>query len=303
MFRLTTVLACLGSATVAHAADVALLRSDDFESYRQTAEAVVSELGVPVAVYDLEGDRSTAYGVVARLKRRPPKVVIALGKKAAFAAHQKLTGIPILVAQVENPERYGLVGEGLSGVSQDVSMDEVLSYLRLFAPEVERIGMLIWQGNQNERVAEAIEAGKSAGFVVRALRVGSEQDVASAFMRLRRDIDAFWLVPDHLVVTPENFRFLRDETQRLEMPLIAYTDELVRAGALMGVGPDREAIGRQLAEMTQEILDGTPIEELPMQAPDSVRVVLNRDTQEAIGLDIDPAMLGFVDEVLRGEGR
>ena len=122
-------------------------------------------------------------------------------------------------------------------------------------------------------------------------------------MRLRRDIDAFWLVPDHLVVTPENFRFLRDETQRLEMPLIAYTDALVRAGALMGVGPDREAIGRQLASMAKSILDGTPVEDLPVQMPESVRVVLNRDTQNAIGLDIDPAMLGFVDEVLQVEGR
>jgi putative ABC transport system substrate-binding protein len=226
-----------------------------------------------------------------------------LGKKAAYAANQRFSEVPILYAQVENPERYGLTGFNVTGVSQEVSMDEVLSYLRLFAPEVERIGMLIWQKNQNQQVSEAIEAGKSAGYTVRALRVGNERDVPGAFMRLRRDIDAFWLVPDHLVVTPENFRFLRDETQRLEMPLIAYTDALVRAGALMGVGPDREAIGRQLASMAKSILDGTPVEDLPVQMPESVRVVLNRDTQNAIGLDIDPAMLGFVDEVLQVEGR
>ena len=293
----------LSGTGLAAAADVALLRSDDFEAYSQTAEAVVADLGVPVAVFDLEGDRERATEVISRLQRDPPKVIIALGKKAAYAANQRFSEVPILYAQVENPERYGLTGFNVTGVSQEVSMDEVLSYLRLFAPEVERIGMLIWQKNQNQQVSEAIEAGKSAGYTVRALRVGNERDVPGAFMRLRRDIDAFWLVPDHLVVTPENFRFLRDETQRLEMPLIAYTDALVRAGALMGVGPDREAIGRQLASMAKSILDGTPVEDLPVQMPESVRVVLNRDTQNAIGLDIDPAMLGFVDEVLQVEGR
>jgi putative ABC transport system substrate-binding protein len=289
--------------TSAQGAEVVLLRSDDFEAYRETAEAVVANLKVPVAVYDLEGDRSTAFGVVARLKRTPPKVVIALGKKAAFAAHSKLADVPIVYGLVPNPERYGLVGPGLTGVRHDVAMDEILSYLRLFVPDAERIGMLIWQGNQNPKVKEAIQAGKDAGYNIRALRVGSAEDVPPAFMRLRRDIDVFWLVPDHFVVTPANFRFLRDETQRLNMPLIAYTEDLVRAGAPMAVGPDREAVGRQLAQLATAILEGADPNTLDIQDPESVRVVLNRATQDAIGLEIDEAMLGFVDEVLQGDGR
>ena len=188
----------------AFAADVALLRSDDISAYRQTAEAVVSAMDVPVAVYDLEGDRETAYRVVARLKRRPPKVVIALGKKAAYAAHRKLDGIPILVAQVDSLERYGLNGPLLSGVSQDVSMDEVLSYLRLFAPDVERIGMLMWQGNQDARYG-GDRGGPGRGVQGRALRLAVKKTFQEPLCGSSR-IDAF-LVPDHLVVTPENFRF------------------------------------------------------------------------------------------------
>jgi putative ABC transport system substrate-binding protein len=291
-----------GLVSSVQAAEVVLLRSDDFEAYRETAEAIVANLKVPVAVFDLEGDRVTAFGVVARLKRRPPKVVIALGKKAAYAAHQKLD-VPIVYGLVENPERYGLTGPGLTGVSHDVEMDEILSYLRLFAPEVDRIGMLIWQGNQNPKVAEAIQAGKDAGYTVRALRVNGKQDVIPAFMRMRKSIDAFWLVPDHFVVTPENFRVLRGETQRLNMPLIATTEDLVRAGALMAVGPDRKAVGKQLADLATAILEGARPEDLPVLAPSGLRVVLNRETQSAINLEIDEAMLGFVDEVLQADGR
>ena len=211
--------------------------------------------------------------------------------------------MPIVYGLVPEPSRYGLVGEGLTGVSHDVPMDEILSYLRLFAPEAERIGMLIWQGNQSPKVAEALKAAKEAGYAVRALRVSSARDVAPAFMRIRREIDVFWLVPDHIVVTPGNFRFLRDETQRLNMPLIAYTEDLVRAGALMAVGPDREAVGRQMAELAGQILNGADPSALEIQDPEAIRVVLNRGTQEAIGLEIDDAMLGFVDEVLQGDGR
>ena len=46
-----------------------------------------------------------------------------------------------------------------------------------------------------------------------------------------------------------------------------------------------------------------PIEQLPLQDPGSVRVVLNVETQEAIGLEIDEFTLDFVDEVVKETGR
>jgi len=301
MFRLTLLLFAFASWGEVHAADVVLLKSDSLDAYSETAESVVESLDVPVVVYDLEGDRTRAYSVVARLKRRPPKVVIALGKKAAYAAHRKLPDVPIVFGQVTHPERYGLQGPQLTGVRHEVAIDEILSYLRLFVPDANRIGMLIWQGNQDQKVTEAIQGARELGYTVRALRVNNAEDVPGAFMRLRREIDVFWLVPDHFVVTPENFRFLRDETQRLKMPLIAYTENLVAAGALMAAGPDRKAVGKQLASLAVSVLDGASPEVLPMVDPDSIRVVLNRSTQEAIALEIDEAMLGFVDEVLQGD--
>ncbi len=70
----------------------------------------------------------------------------------------------------------------------------------------------------------------------------------------------------------------------------------------MAVGPDREAIGQQIAELAQAILAGRDVSEMPFQPPRATRVVLNRAAQEEIGLAIDDAMLGFVDEVLQGSG-
>ena len=86
---------------------------------------------------------------------------------------------------------------------------------------------------------------------------------------------------------------------------LAGTENLVRAGALLCVAPDREAVGRQAAELAMRVLDAgeTPgmIDPVP---PDALRVVLNRDTLDQIGLPVEEIMLDFADEVVReGAGR
>ena len=164
--------------------------------------------------------------------------------------------------------------------------------------------MLLWEGNRSEAAREAQRVAKDADFALKVLRVQDGRDVRGAFQRLRKDIDALWLLPDRLVITPENFRYLRDETRRLGIPLLVYSETLVRAGALMCVAPSLEAVGEQLAELSKEILGGAPIADMQDRAPGRVRVVLNRDTLDAIGLDVDPLMLDFVDEVFsEGAGR
>ena len=49
------------------------------------------------------------------------------------------------------------------------------------------------------------------------------------------------------------------------------------------------------------MLDGTPPSQLPEAHPTEVRVVLNRETMEAIDLEVDPLLLDFVDEVVGTE--
>ncbi|MFN7147787.1 MAG: ABC transporter substrate binding protein, partial [Myxococcota bacterium] len=89
-------------------------------------------------------------------------------------------------------------------------------------------------------------------------------------------------------------------TLRRRLPVLAATEKLVRAGALLCVAPDREMAGQQAGELAARILDQGElpgmIEPVP---PATMRVVLNRDTLDSIGLEVDELMLDFADEVVR----
>ncbi len=293
----------LCTTTAWAAPDVVVLRSDDLHTYEAPIERIRQAVDGTVKVYDLAGDRETALAATERLRQDPPRVVVGLGAKAAWIAHTELPEIPLIYALVVTPERYGLAGEGLTGVSHAVPAEMQLAQLTLVAPDVRRLGMILGTSNDSLDAAEAIGAAERAGLGLRVLRVSTERHVRRAWHELRSEVDALWLVPDALVVTPENFRYLREQAAYAGVPIITASEDLVRAGALMCVAPDREIVGDQVAELANALLTGTPVGELPVQEAAAVRVLLNVETQEAVGLLIDEFTLDFIDEVVQESGR
>ncbi|MCP4807644.1 MAG: hypothetical protein GY913_33665 [Proteobacteria bacterium] len=287
------------------AADVVVLRSDSVAAYDVPTLEVVESLqgaGRTVRVIDIRGERDLADAAVVELSREAPSAIVAFGAKAAYAAHEGVPEVPLVYAMVRQPERYGISGGLITGVSQEVEPAELMAQLHLFTPDVHRIGMILSTENSGAHVSTAMEAAEAASFQLKVLRVHGERDVRGAYLNMRDDIDAVWLVPDSEVITPENFRFLREEALRHQKPIIASSEVLVQAGALMCVAPDYAQVGRQAADLALRISEGESPVDLPVESPASVRVVLNRASMERLGLDVDPMLLDFVDEVVDDDG-
>lgn len=284
---------------VARAGGIVALASDDLPAYQAPLAPFQEALGRPVEVIQLDGDKRRALRVAERLQADKPDLIFALGAKAAWLAVQELPTVPIVHVAVLDPDRYGIQGAFVTGVGMELPAELVLSQFQLFAPNVESIGLIVSRDNAGPDIEGAIEAARRAGYTVVVRRVNDSSDVRKGFSRLRRQVDALWLLPDPVVVTPENFRTLRDESLRSRMPMLVYSEHLVRAGAFMAVAPDWDAVGRQAAELAGKILAGTTAAEIRPVQPDTPRVLLNGDTQEALGLKIDDVLLDFVDEVVR----
>jgi putative ABC transport system substrate-binding protein len=285
--------------------DVAVLVSDTLDAYTAPVEAFRRSIDRPVTVYDLEGDRDRATAIAKQLAADPPPLVFAVGAKAAWVAQNDLERIPVVYAMILDPGRYGIAGTRVTGVSMEVPPEAALSQFQLFVPEVKTIGVLLSVDNQSQATKDALAAAHKLGITTNVQRVTSRRDLRAAWQRMAGEVDALWLLPDSLTMSPDSFRWLRTEALRRKLPILAGTENLVRAGALLCVAPDREAVGRQAAELAMRVLDAgeTPgmIDPVP---PDALRVVLNRDTLDQIGLPVEEIMLDFADEVVReGAGR
>lgn len=289
----------LAASSAAARDTVVILKSDDLDAYDAPIDVFRGQIGRPVEVLDVGGDKAAGERIAASLAADPPQAIFALGAKAAWLAARRLPQVPMVHAMVLDPARYGINGPAVAGVRMQPPPDLVLAQLQLLAPEVKRVGIMLSTTNNDPMVGEAIQAARNAGYTVIARRLSSERDVRAALRRLPNEVDAVWLLPDPLVVTPRNFQVLQAEAVAARVPVLAYSEGLVQAGALLCVAPDPNTIGRLAAEQLKRHFDGENIGVLGEAAPDTVRVVLNRETQDAIGLVIDPSLLGFIDAVVQ----
>ena len=275
----------------------AILRSDESSAYDLPVQAIQRSLGGLATVHDLQGDRQVAEKVVRELRLDPPPVVVALGPKAAFAARNGLFESQLVYLMIDDPERYGIPGPGVTGVTEAVPPSALMAQLQLFLPGVETLGVLVGDLSSPE-LGVLEEAAKAAGLELVVAALDEERDARDAWRDIRGELDALLLIRDPVVLTPENVRYLVDETRRQRVPLLSPTEVLVRVGALMCVAPDHELAGEQAARLVQQILAGTPADELLPVDPMAWRVVLNDDTVRRLGVEIDGMMLDFVDEVV-----
>ncbi len=303
---LPRALCCLGllAAPSALAIDsVVVLKSDDLAVYDAPIRAFEDALGRPVAVLDIEGQRVVAKEVVTRLRFDPPLLVFALGAKAAWMVHQQMPHVPLIFGMIRDPARYGLEGETVTGVGYEIPYETLMAQVRLFLPDVRKLGIILT--NQNPAVLELRSAARAAELEIDVTSVQDHGDVRGACVRISKRVDALLVIHDPEVLTPENFRFIREQAGRVGVPIVATSEALARSGALLAVVPDYGLTGSQAAELARRILDEQESAgDLPVPRPQGARVVLNQAVLEDLDIDLDPMLLDFTDLVIdEGEGR
>lgn len=279
--------------------EIAVLQSDDLPAYEVSAQAFVEALGRPYHVYHLRGDKERARSIAARIKTDPPPLIFAVGAKAAWIAAQELPEIPLVYAMVSDPARYGLEGPTITGVAMNLPMDAVMAQVRVLLPEVETLGVLLTPEQAATQLPAIEAAAERVGIRVHPEPASDTRELRRGLSRMREGVQALWLLPDPDLLTPTNFRTIRDAAMRARLPLLTSSETLVRAGALLCVTPDTEDVGARAAGLAGLILDAEPDAPLPEPVlPERPRVVLNLDTLEGLELLLDPVQLDFVDETV-----
>jgi putative ABC transport system substrate-binding protein len=281
--RLAALLLVLVTATASsgQAADVTLIESAPLAPYEQAAAAFTAAHRGPVTRLMLSD--ADPRGFVRRIEASHPDVIVAVGLKAALFARARLPRVPLVFCVVPNHEHFDLTGSAITGVSADVPPDRDLAALRKVSPEVRRVGLLHGPDPGGRLVRPARAAADAAGITL----VDATVTDLSRLQRLARDlagrVDALWLPADPTVATPEAFRVLLDLSLEQRKPLLAFSESLVRAGALVAVAPDYAWMGAQASELVRRIEGGERAGDIAVVPLKRTHVVVNPATARALG--------------------
>lgn len=140
-------------------------------------------------------------------------------------------------------------------------------------PGLKRLAVF-WAVYPGEDYLEALrEAGKNAGVDIISARLKSPDSIPERLRRLLGKMDAFWLLPDPVLITESSLRVLASFSCANAVPFYAPTRGLLPAGASASFSPDFRDAGAEAARVLAAIKAGERVPHIVY--PASSRLVVN----------------------------
>jgi ABC-type uncharacterized transport system substrate-binding protein len=224
------------------------------------------------------------------LPRQAGTLLIALGQKAVqYAASQNYPG-PVLAALIPRAG-YRSVIEAMpaaalqrwSALVLDQPWPRQLALVRQVLPKARTLGLAYGDGSAEELPGIRAATGRF-DLALDARRVGDEQELFSTLRQLLGSVDAMWAIPDSQVINRSTLKGYLLSAYRANVPVFAYSQALVEAGALAGIYTPPEDVGLDLADLLPGLLEGHPAGGARLVHPHRFKLKINHGIARSLGI-------------------
>ena len=244
--------------------------------------------------------------IVREIVGAKPEVVVTQ-EFAALAMLRFAPPIPVVFGFSGDPVEAQLVkslarpGTNFTGVSYLASslVGKRIEFIREALPETRRIAILArpqHAGEHRERAA-SLEAASKLGIAVEYFPIKDPAEIDQAFGRMKdAKCDALVIFPDVTMYTHrEKLAGLALEAR---LPAVSGWSSFAESGLLFNYGPNLRDIYHDLAQYVSRILKGAKPEELPVELPRTIELVVNLRTARALGIKVPQSILVRADRVI-----
>ena len=283
----------------AGAAEVAILKSADLAAYNQAVAGFKAAMSPSTTFleYDMQGDVARGQKLARKIRDSDAMLLLAVGVKAALVAKLEIVDIPVVFCMVLDPAKHDLKAPNMTGIRLEIPIERQLRTMRSVLPSMKRIGVLYDPEKTVHLVEEARLLSKSMGLELVVKQVNTEKEVPPALRALLSQVEALWLVPDSTVLTEDSLKFVLGTALDFNVPVIGFSSELVRSGALLGLSVSYEDVGRQAGLLAKKILSDQAQPFTTTFPPERLRLALNLKTARFLGIVIPAEVVDNADEL------
>jgi putative ABC transport system substrate-binding protein len=283
-----------GAARAASIRVVAVL-SKDLPAYHQALEGfrvTFSSLrpGAVVETVTLPENADAARSLMENLSRTPPDLVLAVGGKAARQARNQVSSAPVIFCMAVSNEK----GLSYGGVVVDLSLADYLDQIRRAMPGLRRVGFIYTTGNNFSSTGE-IKALEEKGVLTPfpADSPSNMNQIMSSF-----NADCLFLWPDPALFPPNTLSlFLKDALEK-RIPVVSVSPSFVKAGATAAFFADFANNGQEAAAMALKVLEGQPLEKIPLHPPTKIKTCFNVSIAQRLDVGITEDALASANEIV-----
>lgn len=262
-----------------------------FDGFQKAIED--AGLEVEYDIQNAQNDNSANTTIANNLASSGVDLIFANSTPSAQAAASVTQEIPIIFTSVTDAVSAELVASNESpGGNVTGTIDnhpEAIPNTMKFLKEagVKNVGMVFNSGEQNSRAqVDAVkELLKDMDMSVKEASVATSADVKQATESLIGKVDAFYIITDNTVVSAlESVVSVANDNK---LPVMVGEFDSVKRGGLAAYGFEYYDIGYEAGQMAVKVLKGeSEPATLPVQIPQNLKLIMNKDTADSIGLTI-----------------
>jgi len=245
--------------------------------------------------------------LAAELVGLNPNVIVSSPVPANLAIAKATGTIPIVMASGADPVEFGLVKSlshpggnitGLTNFAEQLASKQI-DLIRELLPRLERLAALVNVTNPLHvpQWRETQAAAAQAAIALVPFEFRSPDQLEEAFAKFARERADVLLVPPDVTFTTHRRR-IANLALGARLPTIFFGRQSAEDGGLMSYGPSAIENYRRAAVYVDKILKGARPQDLPIERPTKIELVINLKTARALGLDVPPTLLARADEVI-----
>jgi putative ABC transport system substrate-binding protein len=299
LLLLVALFLCWGQV-VSHAKTIGILMTGDIPYYHAIHQALLDEMSSYFSEHNIDVVLQTplpnpmAWTNAARkLKALGSEVIVTYGLPATLATMKEVGNTPIIFAGVYSPETMNIGGNNTTGISSTLSLQVVLRKLGDIA-RLSNIG-IVYNKTEKDSIIQAKEVKnfeKELGFNTILLNISSELEGDKI-----AGLDALILTSCSAGMCKPYLPQIVDLARKSKVPTVALISGAESMVVLTFSAAAREQ-GEQTAGMLRKILAGENPDNLPVQNPAQVELIVNLKEAQGMGITIPAGVLDSATRVI-----
>ena len=240
-----------------------------------------------------QGDNNTAASIIQDFKGKNPDVVMAIATPVAQSAAKLATDTPVVFAAVSDPIGAKLTSslekpdKNITGTSDEIQVELILEKAMQVNPQLKKLGVIYNKGEANSvtNINKAKAFAKEKGIEIVEATVTGVNEVQSAIDVLTAKSDAIFAPNDNTVASAMNV--VSKACVKAKVPLYVGADSMVQDGGFLNVGINYEDLGKETANMVDQILKGKNVKDIPVKVfKDHLNIYVNEKIYQQLGIQL-----------------
>lgn len=277
------------AASAARGEEILVLKSRDLPPFNQAVAGFMQarkQLAPEVAVQQRTLPAAAREAEVFGGAR--PAAVMAVGTEAARWAVSQ-TQLPVVFCMVLNARENVLAGLSdaaagrVAGVTLNIPLKAQFGMLREVLPKARRIGIIYDPKNFAAAAEEAKAAATALGLELVTREVSNESELSAAMAWIGPRIDVLWAPMNTTVFNSRSVQFVLLQMLQRKVPVVGFSENTVKAGALLAPRVDYQAVGQQTAGLLQAMLKSGKPSPDAVQPPQQFDLIVNGRVNRIVG--------------------